>query len=138
MPMSALGGKWLSLGTCTGTGRFCWVPLYGVCGRVTRASPDEPSMARRGFLLPSVAAKRCRGQYKPRSNHGRFVRGVRVWLQTSPQGNLEPLILVQRNQPAPPRHNHRRFCHFPTGIHISYRKFRHFPTGIHIPITMQG
>ena len=21
--MSALGGKWLSLGTCTGTGRFC-------------------------------------------------------------------------------------------------------------------
>ncbi len=113
-------------------------PWSEFCGRVTRASPDEPSMARRGFLLPSVAAKRCRWQYKPRSNHGRFVRGVRVRLQTSPQGNLEPLILVQRNQPAPPRHNHRRFCHFPTGIHISYRKFRHFPTGIHIPITMQG
>ena len=34
-------------------------PWSEFCGRVTRASPDEPSMARRGFLLPSVAAKRC-------------------------------------------------------------------------------
>ena len=37
-------------------------PWSEFCGRVTRASPDEPSMARRGFLLCRIRVSK--GDFK--------------------------------------------------------------------------